>query len=228
MMKGVLVRANFDVAEAALGVGEGALEKFVEVGFVEGTEFENLGARNERRVDEEKWIVGGGANEANDATFDIRQKDVLLGFVEAMDFVDEKDGGFAGVFEAVGGATEDAAHVGNVGFNAAEAFEFGFGLAGDNLRQGSFARAGWSEKDERLDAIGFDGAAQELPPGEDVFLADVFVEVARAHACGERGLGTDLRDGGSHFGFRASSEQFGLRHWKRITGTARGCHLVLG
>jgi hypothetical protein len=78
--------------------------------------------------------------------------------------------------QAVGGGGEHPAHVGDVGFHAAEAFEPAAGLAGDDLGEGRLSGAGRAEEDHRLDAVGFDGAAEELAGREDVLLADVFVE----------------------------------------------------
>ena len=49
-----------------------------------------------------------------------------------------------------------------------------------------FAGAGRAVKKERLDAVGLNRAAEKLAGAEDVRLTGVFVEVARAHPCGER------------------------------------------
>lgn len=114
------------------------------------------------------WVVA--PIQADHAGFDIRQQDVLLGFVETVDLVDEKEGGLAGVGEAVGGSGEHPAHLGDIGFDAAQAFEPAAGLAGDDLGERGFARAGWSVKDRGLDAIGFDaGAPEQLSGRQDIF-----------------------------------------------------------
>jgi hypothetical protein len=102
-----------------------------------------------------------------------------------MDFIDEQNGGLAFIFEAIGGGSEDAAHVGDVGFDATKAFELAFGLAGDDLREGGFSGARRTVKNEGLDAVGLDGAAEELAGAEDVGLAGELAEIARAHAGGE-------------------------------------------
>ena len=131
--------------------------------------------------------MGGGADEADDAALDIGEEDVLLGFVESVDFVDEEDGADAGGLEAIGGAGDDAAHIRDAALDAAEALETGFGGLGDDLGQGGFADAGRAEEDDRGDAVGLDGAAEELAGAEDVLLAGVFLEGAGAHAGGEGG-----------------------------------------
>jgi len=63
-----------------------------------------------------------------------------------MDFVNEQNRGWPGVFEAVRGGREHAAHVGDVGFDAAEPLKFAFGLARDDLGERRFARAGRPEE----------------------------------------------------------------------------------
>jgi hypothetical protein len=129
--------------------------------------------------------MSGRADQANNPAFDIRQKDVLLRFVEAMNFVDEKNGGLAFVFEPVGGCGKNAAHIGDVGFNTAKALEFVFCLSSNDLGERSFASARRAVKNQRLNAIGFDGATKELTRGENVGLADEIVEIARTHSRSE-------------------------------------------
>ena len=43
-------------------------------------------------VEVEGGVFGGGADEDEGAVFDVGQEGVLLGFVEAVDFVDKEDG----------------------------------------------------------------------------------------------------------------------------------------
>ena len=103
-----------------------------------------------------------------------------------MDFIDEQNGWLTFIFEAIGGRGEDAAHVGHVRFHTAEALEFTFGLAGDDLRERGFSGAGWSVKNKGLNAVGFNGAAEELAGTENMRLTNEFTEVARAHPGGKR------------------------------------------
>ena len=74
-------------------------------------EAEEVAAREERRIDVETRVVGGGADEADVALFDIRQEEVLLGFVEAVQFVDEENR--RGLGTAAGGG-EDLPQFGDV------------------------------------------------------------------------------------------------------------------
>ena len=159
----------------------------------------------------------GCANEFDDAALNVGQQNILLRLVEAMDFVNEKNGRLAGIFKAVRGDGQNTPHVGDVGFHAAQAFKFAFGLAGDDLRERSFAGAGRAVKDERLDAVGFDGPAEKLAGREHVGLPGVFVEVARAHPCGERlAFEKTGRNGGFRFGFNRGSKQIIARHGLKL------------
>ena len=66
MQRGV-IGGDVEVAEAAVGIGNRAAEDGDDVVHRDGLELENLRARDERRVDVKVRIVGGGANEADDA-----------------------------------------------------------------------------------------------------------------------------------------------------------------
>lgn len=93
VVKGVLIGLDVVASEAVYGVGQGALEGGDEVGGGDGFELEDLRARDEWGVDVEVGVVRGGSDEADGAAFDVGEEDVLLGFIKAMDFVDEEDGG---------------------------------------------------------------------------------------------------------------------------------------
>src|ERR1700741_58187 len=91
-----------------------------------GFEDIDLGAREERGDDFEGGIFGGGADEENVAGFDVREEGVLLGFVEAVDFVDEDDGAKAssGFFFGFG---HDFFYFLDAAGDGAEGDEFRFG-----------------------------------------------------------------------------------------------------
>src|SRR5436190_1341149 len=84
----------------------------------------DLRARDERAVHIKERIVSGRANQAEISRFDIGQKNVLLRFVEMMDLIDEQDGLLSGGAEAIRRRGDDAAHLGNIAFHAADSNEF--------------------------------------------------------------------------------------------------------
>ena len=90
-------------------------------------------------------------------------------------------------------AGQHPAHVGHVGFHAAEPLELAPRLAGDDLRQRSLAGARRPVENQGLDAVGLDGAAQQLAGSQDMRLAGEFGQVARPHAGGQRLRGEGLR-----------------------------------
>ena len=55
----------------------------------------DAGAREQRRDHLEGRVLRGGADQDDVALLDVGQKGVLLGFVEAVDLVDEQDGAAA-------------------------------------------------------------------------------------------------------------------------------------
>ena len=90
---------GFDVvvSEAALLVGDGALQEVDNLRRREWIENVHFRAREKRRDDFERRIFGGRADESDVAGFDVGKKSVLLGLVEAMDLVDENDGALSAV-----------------------------------------------------------------------------------------------------------------------------------
>lgn len=104
-------------------LGEGAVEGGEDVLGGDGFELEDLGARDEGGVDVEEGVVGGGADEADGAALDVGEEDVLLGFVEAVDFVDEEDGGLGAELLPGAGVVDFFAEFGDGGFDAVEGFE---------------------------------------------------------------------------------------------------------
>ncbi len=137
------------LAQAALGVGQRAAHEADEALRRERLELENLGARDQRAVDVKERIVRRRADQPDDAALDIRQQDVLLGFVEPVDFVDEENRPDAAGLEAIGRAGDHAAHVRHAALDPAESLEPGLRGLGDNLGQRRLARAGRPEEDDR-------------------------------------------------------------------------------
>src|SRR5258708_32359140 len=72
------------------------MEEFDDLRGGVGFEDVDLGAGEKRGDDLERGIFGGSADEENVAGLDVRKEGVLLGFVEAVDCVDEDDGVEAG------------------------------------------------------------------------------------------------------------------------------------
>ena len=118
------------------------------------------------------------------------QDDVLLGFVETVNFVHEQDGGLAVHPAAVVGLGDDAAEVGDAGGDGAYRLKGGLGVGGDQAGEGGFAGTGRPPKDERrqISAAGFldigQGAKQHALLADYLLLADELGESAGAHPLG--------------------------------------------
>ena len=184
-VEGVVVDFHLLAAEAAFGVGEGALEESADVFGGEGIEAVDAGAGEERGDDFEGGVFGGGADEADDAVFHGVEDGVLLGFVEAVDFVDEEDGGEAGVAAGGFGAGEDAANIGDAAGDGGEGFEAGVDFGGEGAGDAGLAAAGRSPEDAGVGRAEGGLAAEGGVGREHVGLTDDVVERARAHAGGE-------------------------------------------
>ena len=72
-------------------------------------ELEDLAARDQRRVDAEERVLRRRADQDDQPVLDVVEQHVLLGAVEAVDFVEEQDRPPAVVGEAVLGPVDDLA-----------------------------------------------------------------------------------------------------------------------
>ncbi|MDA0139842.1 hypothetical protein OJ962_20235 [Solirubrobacter sp. CPCC 204708] len=78
-------------AEAALGIGERALDDLAQVVVRQRRERIDLQPRPQRADDLVPRMLGGGAQQRDGAVLDVRQQRVLLGLRPARDLVDEQD-----------------------------------------------------------------------------------------------------------------------------------------
>ena len=158
--QGRFVGKDYQMSKPALLIPQGALQQTIEFFFTQRTQLKYLRAGDQRGIDKEKWIVSRGANQPDGAALHIRQQNILLSFVETVDFIDEKNRGLAGVLQTVGRGGKDAPHVRHIGFHATQPLKFAGSLTRDELGEGCLARAGRTVEDERLNAVRLDGAAQ--------------------------------------------------------------------
>jgi hypothetical protein len=165
---------------------KGALEEGEDFVFGEGVEGVDAAAGEQGGDDLERGVLSGGSDEADGAVFDVGQEGVLLGLVEAVDLIDEEDGAGA-EFRRFFGVDHDLLDLLDAGEHGGELDEAGAGDVGDDAGEGGLADSGRSPEDHRGRVVALDLNAERLAGGEEMLLADVLVEVARAHAVGERG-----------------------------------------
>src|SRR5262249_22711670 len=151
----VLGNFNGFVSEAAFVVGESAAKEFDDLKHGERFEDVNFGAEKKKRDDLEERILRGRANEHNVAGFNMKKKNILLRFVEAMDLVNENDGAVTGA-HFVFGRGHDVFYFFDAGKDRAERDEVGVCEAGDETCKRGFAAAGKSPEEHRADVVVFD------------------------------------------------------------------------
>ena len=106
----VLAHLNLAVAQDDVLV-KGAVEQRQQVVAVKALQYINCTAREERTDDFEGRVLGGGADERNDARLHSREEGVLLRLGEAVDFIDEENRALR-TEEGVGlGSLYDIAHI---------------------------------------------------------------------------------------------------------------------
>jgi hypothetical protein len=84
------------------------------------------------------------------------------------------------------GALDHLAHLGAARVDGGELLEGGLGVLGGQPRERRLARAGRPEQHHRVRVAGLERRAQRRALPEQVLLADVVREQARAHPRGER------------------------------------------
>lgn len=170
-------------SQPALFVSERPLESRGNLIGRQRFESEQMAAADERRDDVKAGIVGCGTDQADETFFNIREEEILLRLVEAMDFVDEQD--CLGVGTRTRGQ-EDLAEFGDVGLDGVDPDELAAGFAGDDARKAGFAAAGRPIEEKAAEPVSADQLNQKAVGTEEMRLADNFAEVARSHPRCER------------------------------------------
>ncbi len=149
-------------------------------------------AREQRGIDLERRILGGGADEGEQAGLDVRQEGVLLRLVEAVHLVDEDDRA-APARARLLRVHDGLADVLDAGQHRRQHDEFGVHRAGHQARQRRLADARRPPQDHRVQPARTERDAQRMAFAQQVLLADDLVQRARAQALGERdGIGRRL------------------------------------
>jgi len=191
MQQGVFVRADIASAVAINRVRERAPQKGQHIRFGQGLKLKDARAADQGFDDVEVGVLGGRANQGEQAGFHMREQGVLLGFVPAVHFIHKQDSALAVQPAALRGVFDDFPQVGHACQHRAQADELRLGKLRDNLRDGGFAGAGRAIKDDgRKQAVGLDGTAQKRAGPDDMVLTDDIVQRFGAHAgCQGRVLG---------------------------------------
>ena len=180
--------------QAALGIGERALQDGHEVGLAERAQHVDAAAREQRAVDLERGVLGGGADQHDGALLDVGEEGVLLRPVEAVDLVHEEDRPLSAAATLGFRLGHHLADLLDARHHRRERHEAGARHVGQEARQRGLAGAGRPPEDHRVELALLEGTAQRLAGLGELRLADDLVEARRAHAVGQRG--GRLRGGG--------------------------------
>ena len=182
----VVIDRQFERPEPPIAIGQRAPDESGEVIIVQRLEHEDAGAREQWRDHFEGRILGGRADQGNQAIFDVRQDRVLLRAIPSMNLVDEDDGALAFEIKRAARLIHSLAQLGDAGGNRRDRFEDGARLLREQQCDRGFAGAGRTPQDHRMERAGRDHLAEQLAWAEQMFLADDFVERARTHPIGQR------------------------------------------
>jgi hypothetical protein len=186
-------RLHGDVVEfqVAKAIAACALQQLAHLVVVQGLEHIDLGTRQQGRIDFERRIFGGRADQRHQPAFDERQQRILLGFVETVDFVNEQDRVLAAgqimlrLFD--GGA--DILHAGQDG---GQRDEFAIEGMRRQPRQRRLAHARRAPQDHRMGTAGLEDQVQRLAFAQQMALPDHLGNRFRAHGFGQRSGGLGL------------------------------------
>ena len=102
LFQDVVGRPQLHRAQAAFFVTQGALQQLDNLFFSQRLEHVHPAAGKQRGNDFERRILRGGADQADVALLHVGQERILLGLVEAVDFIDEDDRARAVLLGALG------------------------------------------------------------------------------------------------------------------------------
>lgn len=155
----------------------------------------DLRAGDQRGVDVEVGIVRGRPNEAHRSAFEMGEEDVLLGFIEAVNLVDEEDSGFIAQLLPSGRLLDFGPNLRHVGFDAIERLEPRTRAQRNDGGEGGFAGSGWSVENEGSESVRLDGPSQQLSFRQDVALPSHLAQCPGSHP-GREGLFCQVREVG--------------------------------
>ena len=131
-------------------------------------------------------VFRGGADEPYHPALDGGQYGIRLRLGPAMALVQQQIGGLAVELEPVLRGLQHLPHIRHTAGDGVELLKGRPGGLGDDGGQRGFAAARRAPEDGAGQPVGLDGAAQQPPRGDDVFLPDEFIQRARPHAIRQR------------------------------------------
>jgi hypothetical protein len=159
-------------------------------------EDQHLRAAEQRGVEFERRVFGGGTHQRHRPILDIRQEAVLLRAIEAVDLVDEEQRALAqpGMVTRLG---ENLLEVGDARENRRDRRKAQPDGLGEQPRDRGFAGARRPPEDHGRQPARRDHPTNRALRAGEMVLADHLIQRARAQPVGERGVSGRKRFGGS-------------------------------
>ena len=148
-------------------------------------QLENPAPGKQGRIDLERGVFSSRSDQINRPVLHVVQKRILLGFVKAVDFINEKNRSTIHS-QILLGPFDGLPHVSNAGRNGTESNKIGFGFSGDETGQCGFADPGRPPKNHGHEIVVFDGFPEQFARRQNVLLPHKFFQRTRAHAIGQR------------------------------------------
>ena len=183
-----LLGAQAEPAQSALGVVQGAGQDGFQLIRAERLKHQHPGSGQERRDDLKRRIFGGGAQQDDQALLDVGQKCVLLGLVEAVDFIHKQDGRGAVLELLVASLVKDLTQLLDPRQHGRKGRERHVDRPGQEPGQARLAAARRTPQNQRRQTAAFDHAPQQTLRPQQVRLTHVLVNRPGAHPLGQRGF----------------------------------------
>ena len=151
---------------------------------IEPVEDQHLRAAEQRRVQLEAGILGGGAHQRHRAALDIGQETVLLRAVEAVDLVHEQQRALARLQRGLGFG-EDLLEIGHAREHRADRHEAHVHRIGEQAGDAGLARARRAPQHHAREPARRHHPADRALGSGDVLLPDHLAERARSQAIGQ-------------------------------------------
>ena len=182
----IFIDRDVELAEAALGVRDRALDQILNLLFGKRQEREDLAAADERAVYREEWILRRRADQQHDAVLHVAKKNVLLRAGEAVDFIEEEHCPLAAAFDAGARRVEDLPHFLHADAGRVRLLEVALRVPGDQFSERRLPRARRPVEDQRHQPIRLEHPPQQLARTEKVLLPAELFQRAWPHPHGER------------------------------------------
>src|ERR1700758_4072552 len=160
-------------------------EQLFDCSRIERVKHQHACARQKRRVQLERRVFGGGADQHHGAVLHHRQEGILLRAVEAVHLVDKEQRALSHLAPRAG-RIERLLQIGDAGEDRGDLLEMQLGGVSQEPRHGGLAGARRAPEDQRAERARLQHPRQRAVGAEDMILADDVGQFARAQTIRQR------------------------------------------